>query len=70
MNLAGADSADAGAFFIGCGRWMVLPASPAGFGFAGLIRAPYVVLGLFEMAASLLTMTYAGMLSGPRKAST
>jgi len=42
----------------------------AGFGFAGLIRAPYVVLGLFEMAASLLTKTYAGMLSGPRKAST
>jgi len=41
-----------------------------GFGFAGFIRAPCVVLGPFEMAASPLTKIYAGMLSGPRKAST
>jgi hypothetical protein len=45
---------------------LVLALSPYLFGFNGQVSEPYVLLGLFEIAASLMTQTRQGSLPGPQ----
>jgi hypothetical protein len=44
---------------------LVLALSPYLFGFDAQVSKPYVLLGLFEIAASLMTQTRPGSLPGP-----
>ena len=48
---------------------LVLALSPFLFSFDGQISKPYVLLGLFEIAASLMTQTRPGSLPGPQHGS-